>query len=167
MDAVARRAGVGKSTVYLRWQDKDALLCDAVSTSSATLAFGDTGTLRGDLELVVHSTLRHFHGGPGWATIRVTFDAASSPEPLGQFAEMVNSLHGARIDQICARAVARGELPADVPSGVVAEAVFGTALVHSLSQRLDRSPDTEEELDARAAWIVDLIVRGVCPGSDG
>src|SRR3954465_3041476 len=33
MDGVARRAGVGKSTVYLRWQDKESLLTDAVAMS--------------------------------------------------------------------------------------------------------------------------------------
>src|SRR4051794_41814148 len=43
MDGVARRAGVGKSTVYLRWQDKDSLLSEAVSTRSGELGGGGTG----------------------------------------------------------------------------------------------------------------------------
>ena len=42
MDGVARRAGVGKSTVYLRWQDKDTLLTDAVSSRSDDLGDVDT-----------------------------------------------------------------------------------------------------------------------------
>ena len=41
MDGVARRANVGKSTVYLRWQDKDTLLTDAVSSASLSLAAAD------------------------------------------------------------------------------------------------------------------------------
>ena len=49
MDGVARRAGFGKSTLYLRWPDKDALLTDAVRLRSRTVAEVDTGSLRGDL----------------------------------------------------------------------------------------------------------------------
>jgi AcrR family transcriptional regulator len=49
MEAVARRAGVGKATVYLRWSSKEALLTDAVTLLLARVADVDTGTLRGDL----------------------------------------------------------------------------------------------------------------------
>ena len=72
MDGVARRAGVGKSTVYLRWQDKDALLTDAVSASSGDLGEVDTGSLREDLralgefDLVVNATSAT-RGGDGAA----------------------------------------------------------------------------------------------------
>src|SRR5262245_3701852 len=60
MDGVARRAGVGKSTVYLRWQDKDSLLTDAVGTESGWLGAVDTGSLRGDLEALATNLFEHF-----------------------------------------------------------------------------------------------------------
>ncbi|HWG02637.1 MAG TPA: helix-turn-helix domain-containing protein, partial [Trebonia sp.] len=54
MEAVARRAGVGKASVYLRWSTKEALLTDAVTIRLTRVADVDTGTLRGDLtELAV------------------------------------------------------------------------------------------------------------------
>ena len=49
MEAVARRAGVGKASLYLRWNSKEALLTDAVTWRLARVADVDTGTLRGDL----------------------------------------------------------------------------------------------------------------------
>src|SRR3954469_17991836 len=59
MDGVARRAGVGKSTVYLRWQDKDSLLTDAVGSASSPLGAVDTGSLRGDLRQVAINVFDH------------------------------------------------------------------------------------------------------------
>src|SRR3954451_13068508 len=60
MDAVARRAGVGKSTVYLRWRDKDSLLTDAVGTHSIGIEDVDTGSFRGDLEQLAGNLFRHY-----------------------------------------------------------------------------------------------------------
>src|SRR6516162_8017145 len=49
MEAVARRAGVGKASLYLRWNSKEALLADALTLRLARVTDVDTGTLRGDL----------------------------------------------------------------------------------------------------------------------
>src|SRR5579871_5264860 len=46
MEAVARRAGVGKASLYLRWSSKEALLVDALSLRMARVTDVDTGTLR-------------------------------------------------------------------------------------------------------------------------
>jgi AcrR family transcriptional regulator len=161
MDAVARRAGVGKSTVYLRWHDKDALLTDAVTSRGMELSAVDTGTLRGDLMELVSNLLRHFHTSAGWATIRVTFDVASAHEQLGPFSQAVSQVHGRPVELICQRAVERGEMSADVWPGVVSEAIYGAVLINSLSERLEGREDDSAYLDERAGWIVDLVLLGV------
>src|SRR5207245_5491799 len=48
-DEVARRAGVGKSSLYLRWPSKADLVVAAVDAGIGDLSDIDTGTLRGDL----------------------------------------------------------------------------------------------------------------------
>jgi AcrR family transcriptional regulator len=64
MEAVARRAGVGKASLYLRWSSKEALLVDALSLRMARVSDVDTGTLRGDLiELAVQ--MLDLYAGPG------------------------------------------------------------------------------------------------------
>ena len=158
MDAVARRAGVGKSTVYLRWHDKVALLTEAVATRGLELTGVDTGTLRGDLKQLAGNLLRHFHSSAGWAAIRVTFDVASSPERLGAFTQAVSQVHGNHIDQICARAVERGEMSPDVPAGLITEAIYGATIINSLSQRIEGREDDDAYLDERAGFIADLVV---------
>ncbi|MBF5043376.1 MULTISPECIES: TetR/AcrR family transcriptional regulator [Myxococcaceae] len=49
MDAVARRAGVGKATVYRRWKTCEALVCEALERLVSALPVPDTGRLRDDL----------------------------------------------------------------------------------------------------------------------
>src|SRR5580693_7891479 len=46
MEAVARRAGVGKASIYLRWQAKEDLLAEALRRRIGMIADVDTGTLR-------------------------------------------------------------------------------------------------------------------------
>lgn len=53
MDAVARRAGVGKATIYRRWTSKEALMLDAWMSCVRKPAAPDTGTLQGDLEALL------------------------------------------------------------------------------------------------------------------
>jgi AcrR family transcriptional regulator len=49
VDAVAHRAGVGKATIYRRWDSKERLVLDALSTEHQPLEAPNTGGLRADL----------------------------------------------------------------------------------------------------------------------
>ena len=49
MEQVQRRAGVGKATIYRRWDSKAELVKDAIQYVSAELPIPDTGSLRGGL----------------------------------------------------------------------------------------------------------------------
>ena len=53
MDAVAKRAGVGKATIYRRWTSKEALMLDAWMSCVRKPPTPDTGTLQGDLETLL------------------------------------------------------------------------------------------------------------------
>jgi len=161
MDAVARRAGVGKSTVYLRWHDKDALLTDAVANRGLELTTVDTGRFRDDLRQLATNLITHFHTPAGWASLRVTFDTASAQERLGDFAEAVSEVHERQFGDICRRAIARGEMADDFPIGALTEAIYGAAMINSLSERLEGRTDTEEDIELRASALVDMVLDGV------
>jgi AcrR family transcriptional regulator len=63
IEGVARRAGVGKTTIYRRWDSKLQMVIDVVSAIAiAGMAAPDTGSLRGDLRAMlgaVSAALRH------------------------------------------------------------------------------------------------------------
>ncbi len=160
MDGVARRAGVGKSTVYLRWQDKDALLTDAVSTYSGDLGDVDTGSLRGDLQALAVNLFRHYRDPAGWAALRVVVDTAGAPQRLGGFVEAVTDVQVGFIEQIASRAAARGELDTGHPAVEIGQCVYGSVMVQTLTRRLDGRPLTDEEIDTRASALAALVLGG-------
>lgn len=49
IDAVAHRAGVGKATIYRRWEGKEQLVLDALTAGRIPVPQPDTGNLRDDL----------------------------------------------------------------------------------------------------------------------
>src|SRR5687768_17729242 len=58
MEAIAARAGVGKATVYRRWSGKETLIADAIERlMRATMPVPDTGTVAGDLAVLMHVAL--------------------------------------------------------------------------------------------------------------
>lgn len=60
MEAVARRAGVGKAALYRRWSSKRGMLTELIrhAVEDSIPAVPDTGTLRGDLREVLADTRR-------------------------------------------------------------------------------------------------------------
>jgi AcrR family transcriptional regulator len=161
MDGVARRAGVGKSTVYLRWQDKDSLLTDAVATRSGELGAVDTGSLRGDLEELSANLFRHYSDPGGWASLRIIIDSAGAAKPLGQFVEAVTDVQVDFMDRIVARACDRGELSGDFSPNAIAQFVYGSVAMQMIGVRLDGNTLDEAEISERAARLVTILLSGV------
>lgn len=161
MDGVARRAGVGKSTVYLRWRDKDSLLTAAVRSSSQELGMVDTGSLRSDLEALAANLMHYFRDPSGWATLRITVDTAGAPNRLGNFAEEVTDQFTEFVARVVRRAAERDEVATDLPERLLADCLYGPVVIQSMTARLRGTPLTEEEIDARVAELVDVVLHGL------
>jgi AcrR family transcriptional regulator len=161
MDGVARRAGVGKSTVYLRWQDKDSLLTEAVATRSGTLAAVDTGTLRGDLEQLARNLFHHYLDPGGWASLRIIIDGAGATRSLGHFVETVANVQVDFMAQIVARACERGELTGDFAGNAISELLYGAVVMQILGIRLQSRTLTDDDIDERSERVVTLVLDGV------
>lgn len=160
MDGVARRAGVGKSTVYLRWQDKDSLLTEAVSTRSGTIGAVDTGSLRGDLVQLAENLFRQFRDSAGWASLRITFDAAGAHERLGRFTEAVADVQVDAVGRIVQRSIERGEVPEDVVPDWITACIYGAVTMETLGSRLEGRELSDDDIAERAGEIVELVLNG-------
>ena len=79
MDAVAAKAGVGKATIYRRWPSKEALVVDAWRTLIAPAETPDTGSLRGDVEVIL-GTLLDKVGDPGFDVLSQVMAAARTDQ---------------------------------------------------------------------------------------
>jgi AcrR family transcriptional regulator len=161
MDGVARRAGVGKSTVYLRWQDKDSLLTDAVAISSATIGAVDTGSLRRDLEGLSENLFHYLLDPAGWASLRILIDGAGAAEPLGQFVEAVTQVHVGFVEKTVARAVARGEISDHHPADAIGELVYGSVAMQMLQLRLAGRGLDDAQIAKRVDRLVGILLGGI------
>ncbi|MCU1454191.1 MAG: putative TetR-family transcriptional regulator [Acidimicrobiales bacterium] len=160
MDAVAKAAGVGKSSLYLRWPTKELLLADAIEQHTQPLTVSETGSLHGDAMLLATNLLVHLLDPIGWATLRVAVDAALASTHLEQLHGRVTSMHDEAGRELVARAIARGELAPDVPVQSVVEGLFGSVLVHALALSPSAHEQARRQPVAHVAPLVELVLAG-------
>ncbi|NUT48212.1 MAG: TetR/AcrR family transcriptional regulator [Saccharothrix sp.] len=128
IEAVARRAGVGKHTIYRRWPSRAALLLDALSRVWTTdLDYHDTGDVRADLREQFLRSAHALSGPPIGPVYRALIAEAQSDPALRatlheRFLHTVETRTLARIT----RAQHAGELAADVNLDFAAEVLCGT-----------------------------------------
>lgn len=127
IEAVARRAGVAKTAVYRRWRSKLDMVLEVVAeVAGQKLTPPDTGSLRGDLDVVLRIIARAL-GHPLASQIIPDLLAEAARNP--QIAETLQrTLRGAQRDVaglLVSRAVRRGELPADTDPDVAVDLVVG------------------------------------------
>jgi AcrR family transcriptional regulator len=117
MDAVARRAGVGKAALYRRWGSKDAMLIDLVARAvrESALVQVDTGSLRGDVEAYLIANLNQLNDRLV-SRIAPDFLAESPRNPAlaAALREAIATPRRESADIMLSRAIDRGELPAEL-----------------------------------------------------
>ena len=64
IEAVAAKAGVGKTTIYRRWSSKDELVMDAIREVQIDLPVIDTGNFRNDLTTLLKTAYQGFMTHP-------------------------------------------------------------------------------------------------------
>ncbi|MGY0017564.1 TetR/AcrR family transcriptional regulator [Streptomyces sp. cg35] len=121
---VARRADVGKTTVYRRWGSPTGLVADLLAQmAQESLPRSATGSLRGDLTAnaqLVRRTLADARQGPLFrAVIAAATCDARTAEALRRFYEVRVAEWAPAVEE----AVARGEAPAGTDAPEVVRAV--------------------------------------------
>ncbi len=133
MDAVARRARASKATLYRRWEDKPTLVVDAMvrSPRAPRVEDHDTGSLRGDLVSTYCDVSGVGRNGASGILASVVTALSSDPEFATRFRE---AFIGPKIQisrGIYERAIARGEIRADLDIDIIAPALAGILLHRS------------------------------------
>ena len=139
-EAVARRAGVHKTTLYRRWGTRENLLLDAMlQLGTERVPIPDTGSLRGDLLQFG----REVAAGAGTPEVQAIIRAvASVGEQDPALAEASRRFWSTRTEvdaEMVDRAIARGEIPRETDRHLVIEAMLGAMYFRVLltGQELD------------------------------
>jgi AcrR family transcriptional regulator len=160
VDSVARRAGVGKASIYLRWPNKKELLTGCLDARITPVADIDTGSVREDLVRLAEQLLTAFFGESGRATTRLLLEADRIPG----VAERVARLRQAEVlaaRAIVRRGIARGELHRDTSVTLLLDAVVGGCLNHALATPAHLRPQVAAGLTDYAGRLVDFVLGAV------
>lgn len=145
MEQVAARARVSKSSVYLRWPNKLALVADALQhRARAVPEIPDTGSLPGDMRAFLGALLRSRHAASR-ALSAVGAEIASNPELRQAWHRGLAGMLTGCLRTVVARAVDRGELPA----GSDVELLAALPLSLLQSWRLEHHQDPDEAVVER------------------
>ncbi|MDZ5447480.1 TetR/AcrR family transcriptional regulator [Micromonospora sp. 4G57] len=162
IEAVARRAGVSKTAIYRRWRSKLDLVLDMVSAvAGRNLPLLDTGSLLGDLEILLHVMARALrHRLASQIIPDLLAEAARNPQIAEKLQQALDDYQQAVGRILIGRAVERGELPTDTDPRAAVDLIVGP-IYWRLA--IARAPLRTEEVPRMATAIV-AALRVACVG---
>lgn len=158
IEAIAAKAGVGKTTIYRRWSNKEDLVVDALATLKAPVPSLAGVSVRDDL-ITMLDVMR---AEAGHVRTRCVMNIAMSesdryPDLFAKFRKVAIEPRRQAILAVLERGVASGELRADLDPELAMAILTGTMLWHTKwSQREEIGPDL-------AVRIVDQVLAGIAP----
>jgi AcrR family transcriptional regulator len=163
VEAVAKRACVGKASIYLRWTTKEALLVDALRRRVGTIAEVDTGSLRGDLIKLACQMLDLYLGDAGRAALRLRLEGDLIPG----LAEQLNALQTSQVlaaRGIVRRGIRRGEIPEGTSITLLLDTLVGGATTHAHAAPKDLRDTLRAGTTRYAEQLVDFLLTAVNSG---
>ncbi len=162
IEAVARRAGVSKTAIYRRWRSKLDLVLDMVSAvAGRNIPLLDTGSLLGDLEILLHVMARALrHRLAAQIIPDLLAEAARNPQIAEKLQAALDDYQQAVGRILIGRAVERGELSPATDRRAAVDLIVGPVYWR---MAISRAPLEPAEVPRMAAAIV-AALRVACVG---
>ncbi|MFE2188199.1 TetR/AcrR family transcriptional regulator [Streptomyces sp. NPDC059455] len=150
IERVARRAGVGKAAIYRRWRSKLPIVLEVVSAlAKQGLPTPDTGSLQGDIKVLLEATARVLWHPMAAQIIPDLFaESARNPDMAQALQAAVRDSQRGVAEAVIRNAVNRGELSADTDVDLALDLASGPLYWRLTTMR---SPLPEGYLDGLAA----------------
>ncbi len=162
-DAVARRAGVGKAPLYLRWKSKEDLLLAALSARTSAIRIPDTGDLRADLTEYACSLLTSRSSPEGWAFLRIHLEATVIPALHARVSAEVITPHVDGARALLQRALRTGRLPERTPIDLLLDSLYGAIVTRMILCTPAERAALADDPRRYARPIVDFVLGGLLP----
>lgn len=154
MEAVARRAGASKATVYRRWTSQSELLVDAMDAGFRPFPLPSTGTLRTDLIEIYSAFETLVTRGPFSRLMAAFIDAAERDPTLWDLHVRLTERRREPVRRLLAEAISRGEISPTTDLEVAVDLLAGPAFYRRFVAHWPFPP-------GYAAAIVDLVLAAV------
>lgn len=156
IEAIAARAGVGKTTIYRRWANKEDLVVDALATMREPLPPLAGESVRDDLIALLDVVRREVGHRRARCVINVAMSEADSPKSVGKrFFKQAMEPRLMAIRRVLSRGRANGELDPDLDIDMGLALLSGALIWFG---RWGPEGDLPEDLAER---IVDHALEGI------
>jgi AcrR family transcriptional regulator len=132
IEAVAARAGVGKSTIYRHWDGKLALVEDAFRTMKAPVEVPESGTLRDRVVAVLEQVACLVEQSTYSACMPALIEAAERDPQVADFHCRFSAERRAVLVDLLRDAADDGELPPGNDPELLADALVGSIFLRRL-----------------------------------
>jgi AcrR family transcriptional regulator len=129
IEAIATRAGVGKTTIYRRYSGKAELVVDAIESIREEIIIPDTGSLWGDMDALIQNAAHISLNLLGRQSVAMIISSASSNAEFAQI-YWTKYLQPRReaFAVVLERAKTRQEVKLDLDPGLVFDTMSGIML---------------------------------------
>lgn len=155
VDGIAARSGVSKATIYKWWPSKYAVAVDAfLSQMFASAPAPDTGSVHEDFRLALRGIMRFYRSTSGGVFAQLVAEAQSDPQVTAELRDHLIAARRDLVREIWTRAVARGQLSAEIDPEIGLDLIFGPAMYRLVGGHAPLD-------DAAADAMVDAAMRGL------
>jgi AcrR family transcriptional regulator len=132
VDAVARRSGVAKTTIYRHWPSRETLLLDACAHMGPTFDVPDAGSFPHDLRALAERVVEQLLSGPYAAILLSLMDAAERNPDLAALLAAAQAKLVEVVRTVLGRARVRGEIRRPPEASDVTALIVGPLLYRRL-----------------------------------
>ncbi|MEH1841637.1 MAG: TetR/AcrR family transcriptional regulator [Nostoc sp.] len=160
IEAIASRAGVGKTTIYRRYTSKEELVADAIESLRDDLVIPDTGRFWGDMDILINNAAKKIDSPLGRQTLALIISTASSnPKFAEVYWTKYTKLRRKAFSKVLERAKSRGEIHKDADVDLIIDLLSG-----SLYYALIFKPTTEP-VETYMRRTINLLLKGIGNGA--
>ena len=137
IEAIAREAGVGKTTIYRWWPSKAAVVVDAfLAQVEASLPFPETETAAASLALQMQQVVKILSGDVGRIVAQIIAEGQCDPEALESFCDRFLNPRRDAARQVILQGIASGEFTPDLDPDLAMDILYGPIYYRLLVQHL-------------------------------
>ncbi|GAA4043761.1 TetR/AcrR family transcriptional regulator [Nonomuraea soli] len=156
IEAIAARAGVGKTTIYRRWSNKEDLVVDALATLKSPVPHLSGESVRGDLIVLMEAMRLDALQSDRRCVMNIAMSESDRyPHLFEKFRRIAIEPRREAMRQVLRRGVANGELQPDLDIDLAVQIVSGPMVMFT---RWADPEDLTEDLPRR---IVDQVLAGL------
>ncbi len=151
VDDIASVAGVGKQTIYRRWQSKAAVVLEALTARTAEeVAAPDTGSVQEDVRTLLRSAFHVLRVGRQKVVVTLMAEAQLNDDFGDAFRERFIARRRKALTDLIRRGIQRGEMEPGTDAEFVADLIYGPMWYRLLNRH---APIDDNFADQLAAYV--------------